>query len=297
MDPQVPQQPEPAPQPVPAPAAGAYESNPFRPLVAVLGKTLTLNGISALQLGIVAVVVGVVGYFLGLLVAGLLGGLLHSVIISVVLVIAVVLALLYFVLTVTAAVIKLIEDSSQGTAGGWRSYLSAGRPYALRLLGLGILMDLGIALAFVLLVIPGFYVMGRWMLAPLVMVQENLGIRAALGRSWALTKGHIWEVLGSLMAGALLGSNGFLAPLVLPSALIGRYEQLRDLESGKVSKPKLHWLNWFMVLIIPVFFGGIIALGVLQGISDAQKNQQQQQLDQFYQQIQTQSDSGSLQSQ
>jgi hypothetical protein len=287
MDPQVPQTPEnqsvtPA-APAPVASGPEYASNPFRPLLDVLGKSLTLNGISALQLGILGVLVGVAGYLVVLFGVFLLSSLLHLAAIGVLLTVLAVLALLYYVMMITAGFIKLIEDSSLGATNGWKQYFAAGRPFAFRLLGLAILATIGISIGFVLLVIPGLYLMGRWGLAPFVMVQENLGVMASFKRSRQLTKGHVWEVLGSIMAGGLLGSNGFLAGLVLPSALVGRYAQLRDLEAGKVSKPKLHWLNWLMVLIFPIFFGGVIALSAL---SSAHKVQQEQQptFEQLYQQ-------------
>jgi hypothetical protein len=292
MDPQVPQTPENQPVMPAAPVATgpAYASNPFRPLLDVLGKSLTLNGIAALQLGIMAIVLGLVGYLAALLVVFLLSSLLHLAVVGVLLSVVVVLALVYFVLAVTAGFIKLIEDSSQGATGGWKEYLAAGRPFALRLFGLSILMAIGISIGFLLLIFPGFYLMGRWGLAPFALVQENLGVMAAFKRSRELTKGHVWEVLGSIMAGGLLGSNGFLAGLVLPSALVGRFEQLRDLQAGKFSKPKLHWLNWAMVLIFPIFFGGIIALSALSSVHDAQqKSQQQDQFNQYFQDLQNQS--------
>lgn len=267
MDPQV-------SQPVP------YSSNPFRPLLDTLGKSLTINGIAALELSVLLVVVGIVLYALAIGGLALINS-LHAA--GIVIDVLLYLALAWFVLAVVAGFIKLLEDSSQGVSGSWKAYFGAGRPYALRLLGLAIVSAVGLTVAFVILVIPGVYLLGRWSLAAYVMVQENLGVFAALRRSWRLSRGHVWEVLGSLMAGALLGSNGLLAGLVGPSALVGRLEQLRDLEAGKVSKPKLHWLNWAMPLLLIVLFGAPFALAFWAGSSNVQ-TQQNTTFDQLYQQ-------------
>ncbi|HYW15548.1 MAG TPA: hypothetical protein VE891_05275 [Allosphingosinicella sp.] len=63
-----------------------------------------------------------------------------------------------------------------------------------------LLQTVGIVFGLLLLVIPGLYLMGR--LGPLNSVVVAEGHRnpiAALGRCWALTKGHGWAILGLIL--------------------------------------------------------------------------------------------------
>ncbi len=97
----------------------------------------------------------------------------------------------------------------------------------LPLLGLGLLVGLGIAAGFLLLVIPGVYLALCWIVSSPVMVVERLGITASMQRSMALTQNHRWAILGLLVlffiaymivaavAGALIG--GSMASFADPS--------------------------------------------------------------------------------
>ena len=67
------------------------------------------------------------------------------------------------------------------------------------LVGLLILMVLGLALGFVLLIVPGFILMTMWAVVVPAKVVENPPIMQAFSRSRTLTKGSRWRVFGLLL--------------------------------------------------------------------------------------------------
>lgn len=85
------------------------------------------------------------------------------------------------------------------------------------LIGAGVLAGLGIALGFLLLVVPGLLLLTWWAVIAPVVVIERPGVTPAFGRSRALVRGNGWQVFGVL---ALL----FLLQLIVSTvigALIG----------------------------------------------------------------------------
>lgn len=97
------------------------------------------------------------------------------------------------------------------------------------LIGAGILAGLGIALGFVLLVVPGLILLTWWAVVAPVVVMERPGITAALGRSRALVRGNGWVfgvlvllVIVQALLGAVIGALiGGLGGSGIGSALAG----------------------------------------------------------------------------
>ncbi|GAA4036532.1 hypothetical protein [Parerythrobacter jejuensis] len=71
---------------------------------------------------------------------------------------------------------------------------SNGRNRFLGFLGFSILSGLGIALGFLLLVIPGIILLVRWIAASAFIVGTDTKIMDAFGRSWDLTRGKGWPI-------------------------------------------------------------------------------------------------------
>ncbi|MDX6648892.1 MAG: hypothetical protein QOJ97_843 [Solirubrobacteraceae bacterium] len=82
----------------------------------------------------------------------------------------------------------------------------------------GVLMGLGIALGFVLLLVPGLILLTIWSVAIPVTVLERPGIMEAFGRSRQLVKGNGWNVFGVLLVLFLIQ---FVATLVLVGIFVG----------------------------------------------------------------------------
>jgi hypothetical protein len=78
------------------------------------------------------------------------------------------------------------------------------RPYLGTLIGAGILAGLGIALGFVLLIVPGLILLTWWCLIAPVIVLEGKHVGESFGRSRELVRGHGWTVFGVVIISVLL---------------------------------------------------------------------------------------------
>ena len=78
------------------------------------------------------------------------------------------------------------------------------RPYLWTLIGAGILAGLGIALGFVLLIVPGLILLTWWCLITPVIVLERKAVGESFSRSRELVRGHGWTVFGIVIISAIL---------------------------------------------------------------------------------------------
>jgi hypothetical protein len=73
-------------------------------------------------------------------------------------------------------------------------------PYFLPMLALLIVTNIVLALSFLALIVPFFFVLPRLLLAPYFLVDQNLGPIEALKASWNQSKGHsgkVWGIIGA----------------------------------------------------------------------------------------------------
>ena len=115
------------------------------------------------------------------------------------------------------------------------------KPLAWRLLGLYVAMAVIIVVGFILLIIPGFYMIRRYILAPYVMIDKKVGIRQALDKSAELSlinPGALWGVIGVMFLIGFLNIIPFIGGLL--SFAVGalysiapamRYDQLKRLDA------------------------------------------------------------------
>jgi hypothetical protein len=73
------------------------------------------------------------------------------------------------------------------------------RPTLVPLLLAGLLAGLGIAAGLVLLVVPGLFLLTRWVLVTPIVVLERRRPVEALRRSWHLVRGHAWTAFGVIL--------------------------------------------------------------------------------------------------
>jgi hypothetical protein len=131
------------------------------------------------------------------------------------------------------------------------------RPYLGTLIVAGILAGLGIALGFVLLIVPGFVLLTWWCLIVPVVVLEGKPVGEAFSRSRELVRGHGWTVSGAaivaiiataIASGIIQGIFSFLGSFLrtwiggtIASAVTGpflavtltlMYFKLRELREG-----------------------------------------------------------------
>jgi flagellar basal body-associated protein FliL len=276
---QPPQQPEQTQQPQqftnPTPpqqpaAVLDYVSNPFLVGFRTLIETLKTNPVPVLLTPLVFVL----GIILMAIISGILGatgsaGAILSIIFVIVFYLAVVPAMIGMYYSIAA-------HSNRGEAITTKEAFSHGLKKALPMLGLIIISSLLTVLGLILLIVPGVRFLVRAALAPVLLYEEDLGVFAAIGRSFALTKGHFFETLGAVFAGGLLGGNGLLPIYFGTTQMVGRYHDYKAVLEAGAAKPKVHWLNYFIVLIIPVLIAayvGVIALAFKDAQNKANETQ------------------------
>ncbi len=100
-------------------------------------------------------------------------------------------------LVATGATVFIVAESYLGrpiTAG---EALSRATPYLGRILACSLLLSVVIGLGMILLVIPGIILaLGLALTVPVVVLEPGMSASAALSRSWELTRGSRWRILG-----------------------------------------------------------------------------------------------------
>lgn len=91
-----------------------------------------------------------------------------------------------------AELVRDVRDGRRDATPG--QLLRAVTPVLGQLIGVGVVVAIGDALGFVLLVIPFFILLTLWSVAAPVVVLERPGVVAALARSRALVRGNGWRV-------------------------------------------------------------------------------------------------------
>jgi hypothetical protein len=265
MDPSAPSNYVSAEAPVASVIAQEYTSNPFPLVIKSLGRMLEINGTSSL----LAVVRYVIAALLAVIVLVALSFLLAMAQLSTVM-------FLVFALLYLAIIAMAVALYSAITAAGvndihysGKELFSQAQAKLLPVVGLTVLTGLIVIVGLVLLVVPGIIFALWFCLAPAAMFTENLGIVDSLKRSKQLVSGHLWEMWGMMTAATILGSNGLLSFLVVPSALAGRYRQLRDLKASGQSKPPVHWANYVLPLVMVVIIGLYVVVVVMSMINNS----------------------------
>lgn len=124
-----------------------------------------------------------------------------------------------------AMMVSLELKATKGKSPGVNELAADGKKYFLPLLGQLILTLIIVTIGFILLIAPGIFAIMRLIMAPYVLVNENVGVIESLKRSNKLAKANankVWAVLGvALVVGigtAILSTITFvgaIAALVL----------------------------------------------------------------------------------
>jgi hypothetical protein len=103
-------------------------------------------------------------------------------------------------------VVELVRDVQDGRRDSSVGDLfRAVQPVVLPLIAVSILGGLGIGIGFILLIIPGLFLLTIWSVVAPVTVLERPGVFAAFGRSRELVKGYGWQVFGVIVVIVLIG--------------------------------------------------------------------------------------------
>jgi hypothetical protein len=112
------------------------------------------------------------------------------------------LTLLFWALSVLyqGMVVKLVQDVQDGRRDhSVRALIASVSPVFWPLLAVGILYGIGVAIGFVLLIVPGLFLMVIWSVVAPVTVLERPGVFAAFRRSRELVRGNGWPVFGVIV--------------------------------------------------------------------------------------------------
>jgi hypothetical protein len=102
-------------------------------------------------------------------------------------------------------VVEATEDILDGRRDHTLGSLFASvTPVLLTLIGAGILAGIGIAIGFVLIIVPGLILLTIWSVVAPAIVAERKGVFDAFGRSRELVRGHGWQVFGVIVVLFLL---------------------------------------------------------------------------------------------
>jgi hypothetical protein len=127
-------------------------------------------------------------------------------------------------------VVKLVQDLQEGRRDhSIGDLLRSAEPVLLPLIGVSILAGLGIAIGFVLFIIPGLILLVIWALVAPVTVLERPGVFAAFGRSRELVRGNGWAVFRVILI------VGFA--VILVSLLVG----VASVSLGSIGRGLVQW--------------------------------------------------------
>jgi hypothetical protein len=121
---------------------------------------------------------------------------------------------------VVEAARDILDGRRDQTIGGL--FRSAG-PVVGTLIVVGILAGIAIAIGFVLLIIPGLFLITIWAVVVPVVVIERAGVFESFGRSRELVKGHGWQVFGILV---LLFIAAFVVQILIAAILGGIFDSV-----------------------------------------------------------------------
>ena len=143
-----------------------------------------------------------------------------------------------------------IYGSRRTSAKDWLAALSVFWPC----LGLTILVNLGVIIGLVLLVIPGLFLMVCLSVALPTRVAEGPTVDNAMRRSFELTKGSRWQILGIILIGMLI----FFVPSLVNELVI--VSQWPFVGSVILLPIFMSILSVLMAVIPPVMYEELIAL-------------------------------------
>jgi hypothetical protein len=173
----------------------------FSRAFATMGSNpLTVFGISFLFGALPGVIMNYVAENLGYSQQNLASGAITPLFFFSIFGVVIVLGIVFAMLT-QGALVRATVAHSEGRNAGFGESAMAGLQVALPLFLLGILLGLGVALGFILLIVPGIILYLMWAVAAPALVEERVGVFEAFGRSRYLTKGARWKIfaLGLIM--------------------------------------------------------------------------------------------------
>jgi hypothetical protein len=148
-----------------------------------------------------------------------------------------------------AALIKAVEDVRDGRADrSLGATFEAAKPHLGAVIVAGLLGGLGIAIGFVLLIVPGLILLTIWCLIVPVIVLDGKSAGESFGASRELVRGYGWNVFGVIVLTALL-LIGFQIVLTLVLSPLADWLQgfVSNIVSGTLTAP-------FVALVLTLLY-------------------------------------------
>jgi hypothetical protein len=101
------------------------------------------------------------------------------------------------------ALSRLLLDTHTGHRTTWRQSLAYAAERIGPLIWLGLMTGILLGIGFILIIVPGIYLLVVWAVAVPVLMFEGRGGWGALSRSRELVNGHWWSTFGALLLGLL----------------------------------------------------------------------------------------------
>jgi hypothetical protein len=154
----------------------------------------------------------------------------------------------------TAATVFIVSESYLGRPLGAREALARATPLLGRIVVCSILLALVVGVGFVFFIIPGVILACGLLLAfPALVLEPGMTPTGALGRSWALTRGSRWRMLGLLVTLIIL----LYIPLVSLSGIAAVVLPMSDLTAprgGGAGLVAVGLAGVVQLLIYPLFY-------------------------------------------
>ena len=125
-------------------------------------------------------------------------------------------------------------------------------------IGMEIAFFIGLTVLLALLFAPSVYLLSRWLVAPAALIAEGLGPIGSLCRSWQLSRGHTWRMIGYTMLLVLLMQLfNYVLEILLQMAMSAILPDLYlGLQTGLVSA--VHSI--MSIVSVPIYTGAVVLL-------------------------------------
>jgi hypothetical protein len=140
-----------------------------------------------------------------------------------------------------AALVKAVQDVRDGTVDlDLRATIAAALPFVGSVALASILASIGIAIGFVLIIVPGLILLTFWSLIVPEIVIGGAGALDSFGRSWRTVRGYAWNVFGTfILVFLILIAAQIVLSVVLLALPAGWRSFIADLVSGTLVAPFL----------------------------------------------------------
>ncbi len=223
-----------------------FSSNPFKSSILGLSKALSVNPIASITIPLLPIPI----LFAAVVVSVFLGKVLPPIAAVLITLVIAVTMIVLLIRILTATIVLYQRSFNHQHITGREALGSASSSRLTAYVLTSILALIALVATTILLIVPGVIIGARISLYGFVVFEENLSGLAALKRSWRLTKGHTFEMIGAIFAQNIIIRDGLLALVGVSSGLANRYYELRYAEHHNLDKGKTHWLNYVLPVAI-----------------------------------------------